>query len=405
MWCTLPEISVNRLAIKLKPAAERMVKKGHPWVFTDGITKISGEGKSGDLAIIFDNKKNKFLACGFYDPESPIRIKLLVHHQSAKIDRPWFSNKINKAFEKRKELLKSKTNSYRLLFGENDGLPSLITDVYAGVVVVKIYSAIWFPYLKEVLPIIQEVTKGTAVVLRLSRNLIDKPNPENLQNGQLLYGELPETEIEFMEHGVRFSCDVVHGHKTGHFLDHRHNRKRIGELAKDKKVLDVFSYSGGFSVHALAGGASEVTSIDISAQALEMAKKNAALNKFSGKHKTMAIDAFEGLESLKRQGQKFDLVVIDPPSFAKKINEIERAKVAYRRLAKAGIQLTARNGILLLASCSSRVNLEDFELLNQEALQRSGRKFKVLEKTQHDIDHPIGFPEGAYLKSIYYQLY
>src|SRR5690606_21539908 len=183
------------------------------------------------------------------------------------------------------------TNSYRLVFGENDGFPGFITDVYAEVMVVKLYSAIWFPYLQDILELLIEVSGCKTVVLRLSRNL-QAQNYFDLKDGMVLYGTLKNEEVVFVEHGVLFTANVIKGHKTGYFLDHRENRRRVGELAKNKTVLDVFSYAGGFSVHALAGGAEGVTSVDISKQALELATSNAALNGFVDNHYTLAGDAF-----------------------------------------------------------------------------------------------------------------
>lgn len=395
----------NRIAFKLKPAAERMVKKGHPWVFEASITKQAKEGNPGDMAIIFDNKKNKFLACGLYDPHSPIRIKLLQFHQSANIDQEWFNLKIKQAFTIRKPLLKTATNSYRLIYGENDGLPGLIADVYDKVLVVKVYTAIWFPYLEQIIPGMQACSNAETVVLRLSRSLQKLPDTSPYQEGQILAGTLERETILFKEHGLQFSANVIKGHKTGYFLDHRHNRKKIGTLSKAKTVLDVFAYAGGFSVHALDGGAKEVTSLDISAKALEMAKANAALNPHQGKHHTLAVDAFSGLEKLLADGQRYDIVVIDPPSFAKRESEISRALLQYERLASLGIQLVRKGGTLLLASCSSRIKAEDFFRHSEKAMDSTGKIFNLLEKTYHDIDHPVTFPEGAYLKAGYYQVF
>ncbi len=395
---------MNRIAIKLKPTAERKVKKRHPWVFEGSITKQSGEGEAGDLAIIFDSKKNKFLACGLYDPDSPIRIKLLQYHQSANIDSDWFFQKITAAFDLRKPLLFTETNSYRLIYGENDGLPGMIADVYKNVLVLKLYSAIWFPYLKLFLPHLVELSHCTTVVLRLSRSLQTKAAKHDYKEGQVIFGELDNEVVIFKEHGLQFSANVIHGHKTGFFLDHRANRKKVGELAANKKVLDVFSYAGGFSVHALVGGAKEVVSIDISGKALEIAKQNAALNPHKGIHRTLAVDAFEGMQSLLQNGEQFDLIIIDPPSFAKRESELEKASQHYHQLAVLGTQLVKTGGTLLLASCSSRVNAEAFFMISENAIQSTGRSFKLLEKTFHDIDHPIGFSEGAYLKAAYYKI-
>ncbi len=404
MIITFPKFEIKRLAIKLKPAAERMVKKGHPWVFEGGITKLSTTGNAGDLAIIYDNKKNKFLACGLYDPDSPIRIKVLQTHQAATINAAWFEAKIKAAYEKRAPLLATDTNSYRLIYGENDGLPSLIADVYKHVIVVKLYASIWFPYLNDILPILLEISNCTTMVLRMSRLLQQNPNNFGLEDGQVVYGDLENEVVVFKEHGVNFSANVIHGHKTGYFLDHRHNRLKVGNLSKGKSVLDVFAYAGGFSVHALAKGATQVVSIDISAQALTVAQQNAALNPHSGQHTTLAVDAFKGLEDLIQQGQKYDIVVIDPPSFAKKESEVAGAINSYKRLATLGSQLVSKGGLLVLASCTARIKAIDFFDAVEKSLKASGKRFKIQEKTYHDLDHPISFPEGAYLKCGYYLL-
>ncbi|MBO3097394.1 class I SAM-dependent rRNA methyltransferase [Gelidibacter pelagius] len=399
----LPNIQVQRLAVKLNPAAEKLVMQtAHPWIFSKNIEKINKPGEAGDIAILFRQKSNDLYGVGLYDPESPIQIKMLHYYSGKAIDKSFFSEKINEAFALRKPLLATSTNSYRLLFGENDGFPGFIADVYANVMVVKLYSAIWFPYLKDILQVLIEVSECETVVLRLSRNL-QAHNHFDLQDGMILYGTLENEEVEFVEHGVLFTANVIKGHKTGYFLDHRENRKRVGVLAKNKTVLDVFSYAGGFSVHALAGGAKEVTSVDISKQALELATSNAALNGCVDNHLTLAGDAFLILEQLVEEGNTYDVVVIDPPSFAKSQKEVATAKHKYTQLARLGAKLVSKNGVLVLASCSSRVVADDFFEINESTLRSTGRQFVIQDKTYHDSDHPVTFKEGAYLKCGYYK--
>ena len=395
-----PKIQTKTLAIKLKPAAEKMLKKQHPWIFSESIVKQNKEGNSGDKAIIYDNRKNEFLALGLFDPDSPIRIKIIQFDTPSTLNADWFQNKIQQAYNKRKPLLETDTNSYRLLFGENDNFPGFIADVYDAVLVIKLYSAIWYPYLEDIISSLKAITNCNAIVLRLSRNLQKSKINYDLQDGQVIYGTLDNEIVVFLEHGVKFSANVIHGHKTGYFLDHRANRKRVGELAKNKTLLDVFSYAGGFSVHALAKGATAVTSLDISAQALQMAKENANLNPNTGKHHIIKADAFKGLQDLIIQNKKYDIVVIDPPSFAKRQSEIDAAIHSYERLAKLGKQLVKKGGILVLASCSSRIQSGLFF----ETVENQLPRHEILNKTQHDIDHPITFPEAAYLKCGYYQL-
>ncbi len=343
------------------------------------------------------------MGVGLFDLQSPIRIKMIHFDGGTTIDHAFFSEKILAAFSLRKELLKTQTNSYRLLFGENDGFPGLIADVYNNVLVVKLYSAIWFPFFETLLKLLIEVSKCKCVALRLSRNL-QHTETFGLTDGTILYGELLDETVPFVEHGVHFSANVIKGHKTGYFLDHRANRKRVGELSKGMKVLDVFSYAGGFSVHALAKGAKEVTSLDISKQALELAIANGKFNSHRGVHITIAGDAFVEMQRLISKNKKYNVVVIDPPSFAKSTKEVDVAKKKYAQLARLGIQLTAGKGMLVLASCSSRVKAKEFFRINEEAIISAGRKFSIIDKTYHDIDHPISFTEGEYLKCGYYQL-
>jgi len=393
----------KRIAVKLHSKGESAVLKGHPWVFSNSIIKLNEQAKTGDLAIIFSKNKNHIIGIGLYDNNSPIQIKLLFSGTKGKtIDSKFFEEKIKIAFIKRQELLKTNTTAYRLIFGENDGFPGLIADVYADVLVVKLYSEIWLPYLHDILLNLIEISNSETVVLRLSRNL-EQSKTCNFKDGEVVYGTLKNEVVEFLEHSIKFSANVIKGHKTGYFLDHRHNRKQVGEWSRSKTVLDVFAYAGGFSVHALANGAKTVISLDISKQALEIALKNGKLNNYSGIHTTIAGDAFEELNKLIDQNVTFDVVVIDPPSFAKQASEISLAKKKYAQLAELGLKLTEKNGLLVLASCSSRITHQTFFDINSLQLSKSKRRYDLILKTQHDIDHPIGFKEGAYLKCGYYR--
>jgi len=400
----MPEISPQTIAFKVKTKAERSIRQGHPWVFDQSITMQKKDGKAGDIAIIYDQKKNNFLAIGLYDPHSPIRIKILQSKQPARLNAEWFRQTIENAFAIRQPLLQTQTNSYRLIYGENDSLPGCICDIYAETAVLKLYSAIWFPYLSFICEAILHSTKSQNLVLRLSRNLQKMPQAlHGLEDGMVLIGALDTKEVLFLEHGLQFYAHVIKGHKTGYFLDHCHNRKRVGELAKGKTVLDVFSYAGGFSVHAAAGGATSVSSLDISKQALALAQKNMALNELEARHEIIAGDAFKEMAQLISARKQFDIVIIDPPSFAKRESEIASAEQSYRRLFRLGADLIAVNGTLVLASCSSRITADRFSEMVEDELRKSGKHFIEESRTFHDIDHPVTFPEGAYLKCMFFR--
>lgn len=345
------------LAVRLTAQGERHLRAKHPWIYSDSVESLKGDGKSGDLAVIFDRKKNTFIGVGLYDPDSPVRIKMLHTGSPTKIDVHFFHSKIAEAYALRAPILETDTNSYRLLNGENDGFPGLIVDVYNEVLVVKVYSLIWCSYFDELLQLLLSTSECSTSVMRLSRNVQRHPDlPNEWSDGSILSGTLPDTTIRFKEHGITLGADVINGHKTGFFLDHRNNRKRVGELSRGKEVLDIFSYAGGFSVHALAGGAREVTSLDISSKALEVARANVSLNFPEAPHKTITGDAFEVMAQLAKERKTYGIVIVDPPSFAKKASEVDGALRAYQRLTALAIPLVEKGGILLLASCSARVD-------------------------------------------------
>ena len=388
----------NRIALHVKPAAERALRDGHPWLFDQAIRKQNREGQAGDLAVIFDSK-NRFLAIGLYDPLSPIRVKVLQHQTSTQINAEFFHDRLLKAAQLRESLSATQTNGYRLIHGENDGFPGLVIDRYADTLVIKLYSVAWFPHLRDILSGLDSIQPAQRWVLRLSRNI--DPTSEFF-DGAILRGTKPESPLIFEENGLKFYADVLHGHKTGFFFDQRDNRALVGKYASEiqaASVLDVFSYAGGFSLYAARGGAKHVVSLDISEPAMQTARQNFALNPQAvahTNHETLVADAFEGMQSLIYKGRTFDMVIVDPPSFAKSAAEVDRALVAYNRLADLAVQLVRRNGLLVMASCSSRVSADVFF----NAIEK-GRPLDTIQQTSHAIDHPISFPEGAYLKCLF----
>ncbi len=392
----------DTIAIKVSKSAEKYIRQGHPWVFESSIIKQSKTGKTGDIVIIFDQSKNKFLALGLLDVESPIRVKVLHYGSPERLNEDFIHRRMGKARDKRDSLISEETTAYRLIYGENDGFPGLIIDIYNDVAVVKLYSGIWIGLLLNLCNYLERILKCSAAVLRLNRKLTQEEN--GLENGQLLFGELQSEEVVFLEHGLNFGANLVKGHKTGYFLDHRHNRLKVRSLSSQKKVLDVFAYAGGFTVNALFGGAKEVTSVDVSAQALQLASQNVQLNDLSNGHKTLVGDAFKILPELYQKKQKYGLVIVDPPSFAKSEKQINKALYNYRKLVRLSVPLVEQGGILLLASCSSRVKKEEFFELIFEELEKLKIKYKVIDTTEHDIDHPKGIAELDYLKSIYLKI-
>jgi 23S rRNA (cytosine1962-C5)-methyltransferase len=392
-----------RLRLRIMSAAETAVRSGHPWIFSDSILESNRAGKTGELAVIFD-RNDKFLAVGLFDPDSPICVRILHAGKPQTIDVAWWQARLEQALARRRELFDARTNGYRLIHGESDGWPGLVLDRYAATLVLKIYTAVWLPRLDETLALLREKIPCERLVLRLSRNIQPFAKKKfQSQDGQVLIGAPPEGAVIFSENGARFEADVLRGQKTGFFLDQRENRAEVEKLSRGKKVLNAFSFSGGFSVYAARGGATAVTDLDISAHALESAKRNFALNQnFPGVaacgHKTVQADAFEWIE---KSSAKFDLIVLDPPSLAKRESERVAAVRAYERLNSLGIERLAPGGILVAGSCSAHVSAPEFFDAVRRAARKSGRKFAELKTLQHPPDHPAGFKEASYLKVIY----
>jgi 23S rRNA (cytosine1962-C5)-methyltransferase len=398
----LKNVPPTRLRLRITAAAETIVRGGHPWLFADSIHESNRPGQLGDLAVIYD-RKDKFLAVGLFDPDSPIRVRILHAGKAQTIDAAWWRARLAESLARREGLFDATTTGYRLIHGESDGWPGLVLDRYDTTLVLKIYTAAWLPRLDETVALIRETIPSERLVLRLSRNI--QPVAEKQfrsRDGRLLFGTPPEGVI-FSENGIRFEAVVLRGQKTGFFLDQRESRREVETLARGCRVLNAFSFSGGFSVFAARGGAVSVTDLDISAHALESAKRNFALNKkFPGvaacRHETVQADAFAWIE---KSTEKFDLIILDPPSLAKRATEREGALHAYERLNAHGIQRLAQGGILVAGSCSAHVPAAEFFDAVRHAAKKSGRQFTELKTMQHPPDHPAGFREAAYLKVIY----
>lgn len=394
----------KRLALRVTAAAERALRGGHPWLFAEGITKQSHNGRSGDIAVIFD-RKNRFLAAGLYDPASPIRVRVLQLGEGVTIDGDWLAGRVETAVLRRTSHFDDSTTGYRLVHGENDGLPGLVVDKYGHTLVIKLYTAAWVPHLPPVLGQL-EALKPERMVLRLSRAVQgEKEELHGLRDGQHLQGQ-PTDGVRFLENGLWFEADVVRGQKTGFFLDQRENRARLEGLTAGKSVLNVFAYTGGFSLYAARGGARRVVSVDLSQPALATAVRNFTLNQHlanvaNAEHELLLGDAFRAMDQLADGRQRFDVVVIDPPAFAKRQSEVAGALGSYGRLARLGARLLRPGGQLVTASCSSRVAAADFFRAVEQGAGAENRALRHITHTFHAIDHPIGFPEGAYLKCLW----
>lgn len=402
----IPPPSGQRLALRVTPAAQRALRQGHPWLFEQAVTDQRQQGQPGDLAVIFDDQR-RFLAIGLYDPTSVIRVRILHRGAPAVINQAWFAAQLAAAAARRADLPAQGTTGYRLVHGENDGLPGLVIDRYDTILVLKLYTVAWIPHLPTVLAALAGVMTAQGVVLRLSRELRREPALlYGLQDGMALAGDLADPAVRFTENGLCFEADVLRGQKTGFFFDQRENRAAVAGLAAGRRTLNVFAYTGGFSLYAASGGAPEVLSLDISAPALAAAVRNFELNQHlpavaAAAHTVLAADAFEALAALRERRQRFDLVIVDPPALAKQEREIEGAVRAYRRLTRLSLDVLAPAGTLVMASCSSRVSAADFFATVEQTAAEMGHPLHVFGRSGHALDHPIGFAEGAYLKCLF----
>ena len=340
-----------------------------------------------------------------FDPDSPIRVRLLHVGKPRVIDRTWWSERLTRALEARQGLFDEQTTGLRWINGESDGWPGLVLDCYDGTLVLKLYTAAWLPRLEEIAGLITARLRPERVVLRLSRNIQEYAKRQfGKADGVILEGPTLDGPVTFVETGLRFEADVLHGQKTGFFLDQRENRRQVEALARGRAVLNAFSFSGGFSLYAARGGAGSVTDLDLSAHALAGAKRNFALNASNAsvascRHELVQADAFEWLKQ--QRGRRFELVILDPPSLAKREVERPGAIHAYGRLASSGIEQLAPGGILVACSCSAHVTAEEFFQAVRKSAREAGRTFEEWRTTGHAPDHPASFKEAEYLKAIY----
>ena len=390
------------LRLRITSTAEWKVRSGHPWIFADSIKSQSRSGVMGELAVVYD-KWDNFLAIGLFDPYSPLRVRVLHAGKPQTVDDGWWRERFTSALKLRDGMFDAATTGYRCIHGESDGWPALVLDRYGDTAVLKLYSAVWFARADQIAALIQEHLPVQRLVVRLSRNIQKAATREMLMDGAVIFGPPVEAPVLFHENDLIFEADVLKGQKTGFFLDQRENRMKVGELAKGRSVLNTFSFSGGFSVYAARGGATSVTDVDISAHALEAAKRNflhnsATTNKC--RHELIKADAFDWLAQARTE---FGIVVLDPPSLAKKESDRKSAMDAYARLASMGIDRVDRGGVLVAASCSAHVAAGEFFGLVRSAARKSGRRFSELAIAGHPADHSAKFPEAAYLKCIYLQ--
>lgn len=377
--------------VHLKKDLTRSIKRGQAWIFSDAIEPITAV--SGSTVRMVD-RKGDTVGCGIYCRDHPIVIRVCRVEKPWVLDDAWFIQQLERAIQLRLRYFGSETNGYRLVAGEGDGLPGLIVDRYAQTAVIKLDGG--SPEAFYNAPAI-----GQWLAERLGLTcIVYRPRGRGTE-AYALVGDLPNQPIVFKENGISFAADVVHGQKTGFFLDQRDNRNIIRRLAEGTRLLNLFSFSGGFSVAAGVGGASQVTSVDVAPQAIQACSEHWEMNGLkANQHCGLVTDCFDYLRMAVSERTTWDIVICDPPSFAPSQQSLDAALSAYTKLAQLCATLVRPGGWLALASCSSHVTMSSFAQANLQGLGKSRRLAQLVAQLQLPIDHPtpLAMPELMYLK-------
>jgi 23S rRNA (cytosine1962-C5)-methyltransferase len=388
--------------LRLQKDLARHLRAGHPWVFRKAIEKAPKGLAPG--AIVDVTEDGRFVARGYYDPHSAISVRILTREPAEAVDAAFWRRRVARALALRGELVRG-TTGYRMVHGESDGLPGVVADRYDRFAVVKLYSAGLGPHRGAIVDALR--TEADGLVGVYGRDEIPRDDDEQeggAPAGRVLWGAEPPERIEIDEHGMTVLVDVRRGQKTGHFLDQRENRRWVRELARGRpEALNLFSYTGGFSVSAALGGARHVVSVDVDTDAIALARENFRANGLDpADHAFATQDAFELLAAYKREGRRFDLVVCDPPAFAKSQRAVEAAVAGYASLNRAALAVLAPGGLLVTASCSARVTAEEFADAVKEAAFKTRVELQLVGETRQPPDHPVSlqFREGRYLKCL-----
>lgn len=387
--------------VRLKRGKEKAVRQLHPWVFSGAIESVKGKPSNGDIVTLTDHE-GKFMGYGFYNNQSRVAVRLLEWDENKAVDEGWWRNRIRKAVEARSELLSSsETNTCRLIFSEADFLPGLIVDKYNDFLSVQLLSS-GIDNIKEIL--LDELRK-----LLNPSGIFDRSDTSSRSHEGLdasfgkLYGIDPPEFITIKENNIKYNVNIAEGQKSGFYCDQRDNRKLVAQYAKDKRVLDCFCYSGGFTLNALKNGASEVISLDSSALALDTLKQNIILNDMDKiHHQSIQSDVNKQLRVFRENDQKFDLIILDPPKYAPSRSALTKASRAYKDLNRLAMSLLNEGGLLATFSCSGAVDIASFKQILAWAALDAGKEVQFIHQFSQPEDHPVrsSFPEGEYLKGL-----
>lgn len=390
---------MNYPVVILRRGKEKSILAGHPWVFSKALEQGLPSGAAPGTLVRLHGAEGRPLGTGIYNPLTSIRVRLLSRTEE-KIDTAFFARRFRGLAAQKKPLLPDGTTAYRLAHGDADDMPGLIVDCYEDTAVFQIHTAGMDPLREMIVEGLcaaldcRAVMERSDVISRRREGLKDMP-------ADIRFGKI-NAPTAFTENGLKFTADVVNGQKTGFFLDQRDARDYVRSAARGKNLLNLFCYTGAFSVYAAAGGAASVVSVDDSRDAVQAAEAHFKLNNLTGSHQFLKEDAFDFCSRMQREGRTFDFIICDPPAFAKSREKIKGALQAYARINAACLRLLKEGGILLSSSCSGAVTLEDFRGVLKTAGAQARRDLKVMRTFSQSFDHTdkLSFPEGRYLKTL-----
>ncbi|WP_414450742.1 class I SAM-dependent rRNA methyltransferase [Burkholderia sp. 22PA0099] len=414
--------------VTLKPSKDKSLLRRHPWVYANAIDRVDGKAPAPGATVIVRSHDGRFLARGAYSPHSQIRVRVWSFDEAEPIDHAFFKRRVQRAVAHRQTMVTG-TDAVRLVFGEADGLPGLVVDYYVddglphalplgqspdatapaterrGQLVCQFMAAGVEAWKEAIVAALTAATGCPNVYERSDVSIRQKEGLEQITG--VLAGDAPPPTLIARENGVRYHVDVPNGHKTGFYVDQRDNRALVGQLSRERDVLNCFCYTGGFSLAALAGGASRVVSIDSSGDALALAQRNVTANGLDPARATwLDADAFKTLRRLADEGERFDVVVLDPPKFAPAREHVDRAARAYKDINLSGFRLLRPGGLLFTYSCSGAIDMDLFQKIVAGAAADARVDARILKRLGAGVDHPLltAFPEGEYLKGLLLQI-
>lgn len=393
-------------AITLKAGRDKSAIRRHPWIFSGAIDEVMGDPQLGDTVEVYSYNSD-FLGMAAYSPASQIRARFWTFKEKTEINKAFFERIIEDSIEKRAARgfdIHDKLAAFRIVFSENDGIPGCIIDKYGEYLSVEILAAGPEVNRAVIYEVLAEKTGCKGIYERCDSDVRKKEGLETRTG--TVFGEVPEEPVPMEENGVKFLIDIRNGHKTGYYLDQRDARRRVGEVAKGRNVLNCFCYTGGFGLYALKGGAEHVYQVDVSKSALKIAKDLVMLNGLpTAKVTHTEADVFMYLRKCRDRGETFDMIVLDPPKFVEAKDHLEKGARGYKDINLLAIKLLAPGGILATFSCSGLMGMDLFQKVVADAAADAHRDMQIIERFGQPADHPVSlaFPEGQYLKGLLLQ--